>query len=468
MSIASRLLNWLRRRKSRRPSEDSYSERREFVYLDEVSVLSILASRTGGIATEFTERQSTSLNSEVKSSLGVGLGGTKANLGAKMQAGQVEASQVLRKAIIQTNFKELYDIERSALALRPASPDLPTVDSTRGLGSLLGSSKATGLLIDPSTLHRGDLLEVEVELEADPIFRMSTIITTFFEMMEDNEELFENQITAQLPEIRSVARLLESLLGGLVPIRGRLVDYGWLQICGRDVLVNQSLLRQIPTDERPKAYPAFLVGVAQSDLFWKDIRRLLFSQARYTVFCRLATSGLTDRWSPVKMADVFSGITSDFDEMIRGFGNELMSGFNKGMRSATTGTTADVPSTMLNQDAQRGELLLKSYAESLAGYHKRNIEPAVMEALTREGSHAANWLDSVDGYRPIFAEVTKRVDDSLGVETPSDVAYQLRVQALGRSSLEVTLELDGSAVGGNHPGPRCERFLDSEIIAIYW
>ena len=87
MSIASRLLNWLRRRKSRRPSEDSYSERREFVYLDEVSVLSILASRTGGIATEFTERQSTSLNSEVKSSLGVGLGGTKANLGAKMQAG---------------------------------------------------------------------------------------------------------------------------------------------------------------------------------------------------------------------------------------------------------------------------------------------------------------------------------------------------------------------------------------------
>ena len=103
--------------------------------------------------------------------------------------------------------------------------------------------------------------------------------------------------------------------------------------------------------------------------------------------------------------------------MIRGFGNELMSGFNKGMRSATTGTTADVPSTMLNQDAQRGELLLKSYAESLAGYHKRNIEPAVMEALTREGSHAANWLDSVDGYRPIFAEVTKRVDDSLGVET---------------------------------------------------
>ena len=85
----------------------------------------------------------------------------------------------------------------------------------------------------------------------------------------------------------------------------------------------------MPTGAQPEAYPAFLVGVAQSDLFWKDIRRVLFSQARYTVFCRLATSGLTDRWGPVKMADVFSGITSDFDEMIWGLGDELMSGFKE-------------------------------------------------------------------------------------------------------------------------------------------
>ena len=47
MSIASRLSDWLRRRKTRVLNEDSYRERREFVYLDEVSVLSILASRDG-------------------------------------------------------------------------------------------------------------------------------------------------------------------------------------------------------------------------------------------------------------------------------------------------------------------------------------------------------------------------------------------------------------------------------------
>ena len=219
------------------------------------------------------------------------------------------------------------------------------------LERLLDSSEDTGLLVDPRALHRGDLLEVEVELEADPIFHLTTIITFFSELMEDNEELNEKAVTAQLPEIRSIARLLEKLLAGLVPIRGRLVDYECIRIRDRDILVRQSLLGQIPIDERPKAYPVILVGVGLSDLFWKDIRRVLFSKSRYTVFCRLATSGLTDRWNPVKMADVFSGIATDFDEIIQGLGDELMMGFNRSVRPATTGKAADTLPMTSNQDA---------------------------------------------------------------------------------------------------------------------
>ena len=469
MSVASRLSHLLRRKKNRGPNEDSDRKRREFVYLDEVSVLSILASRTGRIATESTESQTSSQSSEVKGSLGVGLGGTKANLGTKMQSSQVEASQVSRKAIIQSNFKELYGIEHSALVLHPDSiAHLPTVDSTLALERLLGSPEATGLLVDPSTLLRGELLEVEVDLEADPIFRMATIITTFVGLMEDNEELLQNAVPAQLPEIRSVARLLDSLLAGLVPIRGRLVDYVWIRLCGRDVLVHRSLLSQLPADALPEAYPVFLAGVAQRDLFWKDIRRVLFSQARYTVFSRIATNGLIDRWSPVKMADVFSGIASDFDEMIRGLGDELMSGFKRGVRSATIRTVGDTPATILNPDAQRGQLLLMNYVASLATYHKLDMEPDVIEALTREDSRAKNWLDSVDSYRPVFAEVTKKLDDSQEVKTPQNVAHDLRSQALHRLSVDKIVKPDGSTVRDNHPGPACERFLDSEIIAIYW
>ena len=469
MSIGSRLSDLFRRRKNRDPNEESRRERREFIYLDEVSILSILASRTGQIATESTESQTSSQNSEVKGSVGVGLGGTKANLGTKMHTSQVEASQVSRKAIIQSSFKDLYEIERSSLVLYPANPvQLPTVDLNCGLEGLLASSDMTGLLVDPCTLHRGELLEVEVELEADPIFRMATIITTFVGLMEDNQEVFQNAVSGQLPEIRSVARLLDSLLVGLVPIRGRLVDFKWMRIGNREVLVHQSLLSQMPADELREAYPAFLVGVAQNDLFWKDIRRVLFSQARYTVFCRLATNGMADKWSPVKMADVFSGMALDFDEMIRSLGDELLSGFMRGVRSATSGRTIDVSRTMPNDDAQRGELLLGKYVKSLAGYHKLDIKTSAIEDLTRGVSTAENWLDSVDGYRPVFAEVTKRVDHSLKVETPRDVAHDLRFLTLGHPEVKEAVESPGSTVGGNHPESRCERYLDSEIIAIYW
>ncbi|MCY3957125.1 MAG: hypothetical protein OXG65_02415 [Chloroflexi bacterium] len=467
MSIGSRLSSLFRRRKSRDPNHEFGRERREFIYLDEVSVLSILASRTGRIATESTESQTSSQNSEIKGSVGVGLSGTKANLGTMMQASQVEASQVSRKATIQSSFKDLYNIERSSLALHTTNPgEPPTVDLTRGLEGLLASTDMTGFLVDPCKLYRGELLEVEVELEADPIFRMSSIITTLVGLMEDNEELFKNAVAVQLSEIRSVARLLDSLLVGLVPIRGRLVDFKWMRISNRAVLVHQSLLNQMPIDAQHEANPVFLVGVTQNDLFWKDIRRLLFSRGRYTVFCRLATDGLADKWSPVKMADVFSGMALDFDEMIQSLGDELMSGFKRGVRTATAGTTVNGTRTMLN--AQRGKLLLRHYVMLLAGYHKLEIEASLIEDLICGLSYAENWMDSVDGYRPVLAEVTKIVDNSLKVETPRDVAHDLRLLIMGHPELKEAVEPGGSTVGGDHPESRCERYLDSEIIAIYW
>ena len=148
--------------------------------------------------------------------------------------------------------------------------------------------------------------------------------------------------------------------------------------------------------------------------------------------------------------------------------NELISGFKRGVHSAKAGTTVDAPLTMQNHDAQQGELLLRNYVESLAEYHKRSIEPSAIEALTHGVSFPEKWLDSVDVYRTVFAEVTKKVDDSLEVETPLNVAYELRLQALDQSGIEETVEIDGSTASGNLPEPRRERFLDSEIIAIYW
>ena len=154
--------------------------------------------------------------------------------------------------------------------------------------------------------------------------------------------------------------------------------------------------------------------------------------------------------------------------MIQGLGDELMSEFSKGMRSTKSETIDYSPSANSNEYAQYGEELLMNYAKSLVDHHKRNVDPDAIETLVRRIEFTPDWLNSVDDHRPVFAEITKGVDDSLAVETPSEVAYELRIQALRYSSPELTVESDSSAESGNLGASRCERFLDSEIIAIYW
>ena len=462
MSIKSRFIGWLRRITRQRTSVSSHGPLREFVYLDEISVCSILASRKGGIATEFTESQTASLNSEVGGSIGVGFGANKANLNSKMQAGHVHGSQVLRKAIIQTSFKELYDIERDALRLSLlGASDPPTVSTITDLEKRLDSPSTDRWLVDPRAIHRGKLLEAEVVLEADPIFRVSAIITTLCELIESNDHLFDRVITTQLAEMRSIAQVLESLLAGLVPIRGRLVDYKAAIIGGRDVLVHRSLLDQIPADVQLEAYPAFVVGVAQSDLFWKDIRRVLFSEARYTVFCRLATSGLTDRWQPVKVADVLAGIVPAFDELIREFSENAR-------RSMTA--PVDASPAALGQDTRPGMQVIRKYAALLADHHCGVLKLEFVDDLILGISLEEGWQGSIDTQRSVFAAVTRRVDAALRVETSAKIAYELRCAARGNSGFDRRLGPQGSRGVDRDPASvaRPERFLDAEIVAIYW
>ena len=209
---------------------------------------------------------------------------------------------------------------------------------------------------------------------------------------------------------------------------------------------------------QPKAYPAFVVGVAQRDLFWKDIRRVLFSQAQYTVFCRLAISGLVDKWHPVKVADVLAGIVPQFDELITKFSERA------GQAMTVSANVSPIP---VGQNKDPGTEIIKTYAELLATHHGSTLNPDVIQSISPEH----DWLSTVDGRRPVFAEVTQCVDKTLGVETSSEVAHDLRVSAMRNTGL-ASAQAPQASSGSGHDVVKVssgqERFLDAEIIAIYW
>ena len=462
MNITSWIRNLLPRRKAADTSSSPSETRREFVYLDEVSVYSILASQKDGIATQFTETQTYSLNNQISSSAGLGFSTTRAKFDSRMQAAEVQGSQVLRKAIIQTSFKELYEIERPHLAVTARiGRDQPKVREADDLLRVMEGTSGDGWLVDPSTIHRGELMEVRVELVAEPIFQLATLIASFGELTENQEALFGRSITAQVSEMQAMAHLLDGMLVGLVPIRGRLLDYDCVNIGGKELLVRRSLLNELDDGAQLQRCPAFVVGVAQRSLFWKDIRRILFSRAPHTLFCRLGTSGLTDTWNPVKFTDLLTDIAPSFGEMVQEFSDEARLAMK---------TVPDVLHENQRQDAGRESRVITRYAELLAEHHGATLKPDVLDDLSLSTPQNEGWLDSVDGRRPVFLHVTSRIDAELGVETSREVAYELRNAAVnsvvtdGRPVTQVSKSGDGKAllVG------RQERFLDAEIVAIYW
>ena len=371
MSPFKRFRAWRRRRRQARGTKKTRKQpgtRREFVYLDEVSVYSLLASRKGPIATEFTESQTASLNSEVGGLMGGGFGVAKAEVRSRFEAAQSRTSQVLRKAIVQTSFKELHDLERPALGLVGArdNSETPKVRSRSDLERDLERHRCAGRVIDPRTLGRGGLIEVEVVLEADPFFRVSAIITTIREIIEENLQLFGVEEAGQMAEMRSAGRLLESLLADLVPIRGTLVDFRVAEIGGREYLLHRDVFDQL--DEPGDAAPCnvVVVGVAERDLFWKDIRRVLFSRSRFTVFCRLGGEGLQDQWRPIKLMDVLHDIHPVFGEQIGRLGETALHAMELAI---------DASQQPHSLSEEREDALLRRYVTMLVESHGRAPDP---------------------------------------------------------------------------------------------
>ena len=423
MSPFKRLRAWRHRRGHAREARKQPGTPREFVYLDEVSVYSLLASRKGAIATEFTERQTASLNSEVGGSMGGGFGVTKAEVRSRIEAAQSRTSQVLRKAIVQTSFKELHDLERPGLGLAGARDNSgpPNVRSRSDLERDLELHPSTGHVIAPQTLGRGDLIEVEVVLEADPIFRVSAIITTIREILEENLQLFSVENVGQLAEMRSIGRLLESLLADLVPIRGTLVDFRVAEIGGRECLVHRDVFDQFDEPGDAALCDVVVVGVAERDLFWKDIRRVLFSGSRFTVFCRLGGEGLQDRWRPIKLMDVLHDIHPVFGEQIGDLGETALHAME---------VAVDASQQPHSLSGEGEDALLRRYVTMLAESHGRVPDPAEVADLVAAVERPTGWTETVDGRRSVLAEVTRRVDSALGVATTPESACHLRVAAV--------------------------------------
>lgn len=453
-------LAWFRRRRAAKKAREA--QLREFVYLDDVSVYSLLASRIGAIAEDFTDTDSSSLRGDISSSLGMSAAVAKGKVTSRTESTRTTSSQVVRRSSTQARFKQLLEYEKETLALRPPNPDesCPRLRAPEDLATAADRGKGWPWVIDAAAMRRGQLLEIEVELEAEAIFRVSTTLAALLEIIEDNPELLGEVDKQGISEGVAAGRILDRLLVGLVPIRGRAVHYRVVHHAARDWIVQKDALEQFSEHADVMVDDLFVVGVGEAGLFWKDIRRVLFSKSRYSMMCRVGVDGIRRDWTPVKLVKVLEDLLPEVAMQLNGAGEGLL----HALRAAG--------SSKVEHDGQRetARRALIDYADLVVATSDVTLDSEDFAFVTALVDGLDEDFKTLPRRREAFKAVTDHVGGRYDIVVDAIHAAQLR----GVVSIEHGLDL-GEAVSSapnfdvsEVTAPVDGRYLDTEIVAIYW
>jgi hypothetical protein len=443
----------MKRSFSRKPNRDSSGVQRtpalrEFVYLDEVSLRSLLSSQTGGLTDEVTDLISQAFESEVGGTASANSFVAKAELTSRLQATDLSSSQISRKSIVQSLFKEFRELMESRLVLRPrASIERPLPED-----QLFADFQH--LLLDSKQLTRGSIIEIEVELAADPIFRFSTVISELGELADDYPAMLEVSGTASImAEAMPINRVLRKMLAGLVPIRATATGLVLVERNGNKFVVPKDAI----DDPNSSSLPLEIVGVTEESGYWKDPRRVLYSGARFTMLCRISRDNLQETWSPIKLADVLAEIAPGFPAALEKVGTTKYAAPIDQRRVAHEATflaALDAYESLLYDEANvvRDEdacAASQAYFETLV----TNALDATSQkiAFRSTATRAATIIPSGVGEEERDAELRSRARELAGLD------LFFRPSSLSELKSTPTVPIANNGV-----------LLDTEIIAIYW
>ena len=451
-----KFFEWIKSRFSWRkipapPLVSSAKPLREFVYLDEVSLRSLLSSQTGEVTDTKSEQSSDAQQVQLDSTVSAHTPLlAKAELASRFQTTNSSTLQTSRKATVQSWFREFHGLKDLRL-IEPAH-EAPIVTNTRDLLAIDDIS----ILAPAMVLERGALVEFRVRLSADPVFHIGTMMSEFTGMVDDSPELFVgNSALASIGEAQPINKILQRLLAGLIPIRAEAVDYVVVKIEDVEYVAHRTSVAGLGLSERRLE----VVGVTEHLAYWKDIRRVLFAQAEFTMLCRVARSGLQESWTPVKLGDLFQVFAPDMVDKINAASLTPFLGGN-------TGTSVNTNGILLN-DA------LRHYKQSLLVISGTQPSPEQEAKIEDAITHLVSRAATAEGQRSAFQTVRDLVASTSGLQLQPDQDSQLREQARMASGLPLFPSITNgmtTIIGGQTtiPSAISPRLIDVEVVAIYW
>lgn len=423
---------------------------REFIYLDEVSLRSLLSSKKGEMTSTTISEVSESVEAEVHSSASAGKSGVgKAEFGSRFQTRNSSTLQTAKKATVQSWFRELDKIA-----------NLRTIETVQQVNSFQTSSEITAcglpsVAMPSSAFKRGELVEFRVRLAADPIFHVVTLISELKAMADDYPSMIEGRMNLkEFGEVEGIARVLQRLLAGLIPIRAIVIDYVVVVVDDIEYAIHKDAIADLDIEHRQLEIGC----VTELDAYWKDIRRVLFSDAEFTMLCRVSEDGIRRRWNPVKLADVLKKFVPNLSEILDNTARVM---FAAGAQQ--TVVTNEQPPVLREALKHYASAFSKEVGTEFSDSQRRQIERKIV-LLEGNGSSASGQVDA-------FKELGELLCDLSEEQIEPDRALELREEAREATQLRYFGGSDAQSApseAASDDEPREERFLDVEVVAMYW
>jgi hypothetical protein len=432
---------WRRKRKELR------DRHREFIYLDEVSVVSLLAALRGEIKQSVTD----TLTQTDETAVSTSVSGPKGILRAESRAGSTQSSarEVVRRAVIQSTFRDLWRSDVGVLL-----HDTDSKSSTRRiklstipeLKRELKSLRRDKLTVELARIERGSIIEMDVRLAADDFFKIVTIGSNLLDLVGGKEALFGVAVS-DLEQATPIIEVLKELSVGLVPVRGVSTSHCVIELDGVAFVVAKNVLAS-NGELLASARELELVGFTEVGSYWRDLRRTLFSGSTYTAYARIEKGADGQSWNPIKIADLF-------EEFAPGLGDNITTSLQELRANATI--HPELPLEAPLPDAVK----LRGFAKDLANELAVTPDPEAIENAIEKAALILSEAESATEQRRAYDILA----DVAAADADREVVRRIRAAWIDRVKLPQVAE---------HPKARDEAEavrpvqLEVGFVALYW
>jgi hypothetical protein len=410
---------------------------REFVYLDETSVESLLASLDGEVLTGVTESKTRGFQLGVAATgdaVGVPTG-----LSPSLNRSRSVTVEEQRKSVAQSAFARFRSRHYRNLRLR--APDR-------------GQPGAEDVDVAIASLRRGDLIEIDATLGASEVFQVRAVIDSMMGVVGAYPELMGATEMAAIKAAAPIGDLLGSLSQGLIPIEGVVADLRAVSKDDFEAIVSVDVADRM-RGEGATVRDVIVAGVSIEPLYWQDVRRVLFSNQKFRVLGRLVNDGARNSWSSLKITEVLSRVNMQIAATIDSFGPMFL---------ATLRQEADSGSTAVPVESAAQETLRK-YVQAVAELSNVVLAPELDFELSQHIEKSASTPMSADQWMVVQKTIAEQILAVAGHRLEPEVMLELRGR-FPRPSATASSERNFVKRSiENETGPI---YLEMEIIAIYW